>query len=92
MPAQGNGVCFATDINPLAVAATQKTLAAHGVHAEVVVGDLLAGMENRLAGRKEPLFTHKTVCPSFHHSMFLQGQHKQIDSYLLVRRPILQSD
>mmetsp|Transcript_19785 Transcript_19785/g.43253 ORF Transcript_19785/g.43253 Transcript_19785/m.43253 type:complete len:218 (-) Transcript_19785:678-1331(-) len=61
---QGNGVCFATDVNPQAAAATRMTLAAHGVHAEVVVGDLLAGMEKRLAGKVDVLLFNPPYVPT----------------------------
>ena len=61
---QGRAACLATDINPAAAAATRQTLTAHDARAEVVVTDLLAGLEARLAGRVDLLVFNPPYVPS----------------------------
>ncbi|KAK3274792.1 hypothetical protein CYMTET_17042 [Cymbomonas tetramitiformis] len=61
---QGSGVCFATDVNPRAAAATQATLAAHGVSAEVAIGDLFAGLQPRLSGQVDVLLFNPPYVPT----------------------------
>lgn len=53
----GGGRCYATDVNPDAVAATASTLEAHGVGhlAEVVQCDLLGPLKARLRGTVDVL-------------------------------------
>ena len=56
--------CVATDTNPHAVAATRRTLQQHGVEGEVVLTDLAAGLESRLAGRVDVLLFNPPYVPS----------------------------
>eukprot|EP00238_Polyblepharides_amylifera_P015008 CAMPEP_0196581022 /NCGR_PEP_ID=MMETSP1081-20130531/31994_1 /TAXON_ID=36882 /ORGANISM="Pyramimonas amylifera, Strain CCMP720" /LENGTH=220 /DNA_ID=CAMNT_0041901101 /DNA_START=60 /DNA_END=722 /DNA_ORIENTATION=- len=61
---KGEGTCLATDINPTAATTTSATLKAHNVHAEVVVGDLLAGMQERLQGKVDLLLFNPPYVPT----------------------------
>lgn len=55
---------FATDINPHAVRVTCETLEAHGVHAEVICGDIGAGLERRLEGMVDVMVVNPPYVPT----------------------------
>mmetsp|Transcript_37469 Transcript_37469/g.70328 ORF Transcript_37469/g.70328 Transcript_37469/m.70328 type:complete len:325 (+) Transcript_37469:120-1094(+) len=61
---QGRGQCFATDISPTAAETTKRTLRAHGVDAEVLIGDLLCGMDVRLSGNVDILLFNPPYVPT----------------------------
>ncbi|KAI4367446.1 hypothetical protein MLD38_023185 [Melastoma candidum] len=55
---------IATDVNPDAVATTQKTLQAHEVDAEVVTCDIASGLEHRLAGMVDVMVVNPPYVPT----------------------------
>ncbi|XP_077221316.1 S-adenosyl-L-methionine-dependent methyltransferases superfamily protein [Tasmannia lanceolata] len=55
---------FATDINPHAVGVTRETLAAHGVHAEVICTDIASGLVRRLAGMVDVVVVNPPYVPT----------------------------
>ncbi|XP_042503293.1 methyltransferase N6AMT1-like [Macadamia integrifolia] len=62
---EGAGVSyFATDINPHAVRVTGETLEAHGVHAEVMLMDIVSGLERRLAGMVDVMVVNPPYVPT----------------------------
>ncbi|XP_043695559.1 methyltransferase N6AMT1-like [Telopea speciosissima] len=62
---EGAGVSyFATDINPHAVRVTRETLEAHGVHAEVILTDIVSGLERRLVGMGDVIVVNPPYVPT----------------------------
>lgn len=62
---EGEGFHYiATDINPHAVSVTQKTLEAHGVHAEVICGNIASGLEQRLKGMVDVIVVNPPYVPT----------------------------
>ncbi|CAN1828594.1 Methyltransferase N6AMT1 [Linum perenne] len=55
---------LATDINPHAVDVTAKTLAAHGVQAELVLSDIGSGLDSRLAGKVDLIVVNPPYVPT----------------------------
>lgn len=55
---------FATDINPHAVETTKATLHAHGVHADIVLTDIAAALESRLAGMLDLVVINPPYVPT----------------------------
>uniref|UniRef100_A0A2N9ITL1 Methyltransferase small domain-containing protein n=1 Tax=Fagus sylvatica TaxID=28930 RepID=A0A2N9ITL1_FAGSY len=62
---EGSGSHYiATDINPHAVRVTSETLAAHGVHAELINTDIALGLEKRLAGLVDVMVVNPPYVPT----------------------------
>lgn len=62
---EANGAQFiATDINPHAIGVTRETMAAHGVHAELINTDIASGLENRLAGSVDVMVVNPPYVPT----------------------------
>ncbi|RLN41511.1 hemK methyltransferase family member 2 [Panicum miliaceum] len=55
---------LATDINKHAAETTQATLEAHGVHADVMVTDIVSGLEKRLAGMVDVVVINPPYVPT----------------------------
>ncbi|OEL25020.1 HemK methyltransferase family member 2 [Dichanthelium oligosanthes] len=55
---------LATDINKHAAETTQATLEAHGVHADVIVTDIVSGLEKRLAGMVDVVVINPPYVPT----------------------------
>ncbi|KAM3682963.1 hypothetical protein ACJW31_12G110400 [Castanea mollissima] len=55
---------IATDTNPHAVRVTSETLAAYGVHAELINTDIALGLENRLAGLVDVMVVNPPYVPT----------------------------
>ncbi|WVZ08137.1 hypothetical protein V8G54_021483 [Vigna mungo] len=71
---EGYGVnYFATDINPHAVEVTRKTMEAHGVGAELVVTDIAAGLEERLAGSVDVMVVNPPYVPTPEDEVGVEG-------------------
>lgn len=65
MLGEGTGIQYlATDINSAAIEVTKKTLEAHGVHAEVILTDLVSGLDKRLAGTVDVLVVNPPYVPT----------------------------
>ncbi|PWZ13270.1 HemK methyltransferase family member 2 [Zea mays] len=61
----GSGAQYlATDINQHAAETTQATLEAHGVHADVIVTDIMSGLDKRLAGMVDVAVVHPPYVPT----------------------------
>lgn len=62
---EGDGHHYiATDINPHAVSVTRQTLNAHGVHAEVICGDIASGLEKRLEKMVDVMVVNPPYVPT----------------------------
>lgn len=62
---EATGTYFvATDMNPHAVAVTQKTLEAHGVQAELVLTDIASGLEMQLARSVDVMVVNPPYVPT----------------------------
>ncbi|KAG0467175.1 hypothetical protein HPP92_018755 [Vanilla planifolia] len=55
---------FATDINPHAVETTTATLAAHGVHSEIICTDIASGLERHLSGMIDLIVVNPPYVPT----------------------------
>ncbi|XP_057846189.2 uncharacterized protein LOC131055884 isoform X1 [Cryptomeria japonica] len=65
MLGQETGIQYlATDISSAATEVTHKTLAAHGVHADVILADLASGLDKRLAGIVDVLVVNPPYVPT----------------------------
>eukprot|EP01018_Ginkgo_biloba_P028930 Gb_20783 [translate_table: standard] len=65
MLGQESGIQYlATDINSAAIEVTHKTLAAHGVHADVIHTDLVSGLDKRLGGAVDLLVVNPPYVPT----------------------------
>ncbi|AQK54324.1 S-adenosyl-L-methionine-dependent methyltransferase superfamily protein [Zea mays] len=61
----GSGAQYlATDINQHAAETTQATLEAHGVHADVIVTDIMSGLDKRLAGMVDVAVVNPPYVPT----------------------------
>ncbi|XP_066365137.1 uncharacterized protein [Miscanthus floridulus] len=61
----GSGAQYlATDINQHAAETTQATLEAHGVHADVIVTDIVSGLDKRLAGMVDVAVVNPPYVPT----------------------------
>ncbi|KAL2611592.1 hypothetical protein R1flu_023284 [Riccia fluitans] len=61
----GNGAQYiATDISSIAAQVTRSTLSAHGVEADVIVTNLVTGLEKRLAGSVDVLVFNPPYVPT----------------------------
>lgn len=71
---EDSGVNYiATDINPHAVKVTSETLEAHGVGAELIVTDIAAGLETRLAGMVDVLVVNPPYVPTPEDEVGVEG-------------------
>ncbi|XP_043715706.1 methyltransferase N6AMT1-like [Telopea speciosissima] len=62
---EGAGVSyFATDMNPHAVKVTSETLEAHEVHADVVLTDIVSGLERRLGSMVDVMVVNPPYVPT----------------------------
>ncbi|XP_024384700.1 uncharacterized protein [Physcomitrium patens] len=64
---------FATDISQTAAQVTRETLSAHGLQADVVVTDLVHGLEKRLAGSVDVLLFNPPYVPTPEHEVGAAG-------------------
>lgn len=65
MLGEGTGIQYlATDISSAATEVTKKTLEAHSMHAEVILTDLVSGLEKRLAGSVDVLVVNPPYVPT----------------------------
>ncbi|KAK7348816.1 hypothetical protein VNO80_23519 [Phaseolus coccineus] len=71
---EGRGVNYiATDINPHAVEVTRETMEAHGVGAELVITDIAAGLEERLAGLVDIMVVNPPYVPTPEDEVGVEG-------------------
>jgi release factor glutamine methyltransferase len=68
-----NAQFIATDISRTAAQVTRETLSAHGVQADVVVTDLVHGLEKRLAGSVDVLLFNPPYVPTPEHEVGAAG-------------------
>uniref|UniRef100_A0A0C9S8D3 TSA: Wollemia nobilis Ref_Wollemi_Transcript_11509_974 transcribed RNA sequence n=1 Tax=Wollemia nobilis TaxID=56998 RepID=A0A0C9S8D3_9CONI len=74
MLGQETGIRYlATDISAAAIEVTQKTLAAHGVHADVLLTDLVSGLDKRLAGTVDVLVVNPPYVPTSEEEVGVNG-------------------
>uniref|UniRef100_A0A0D6R750 Methyltransferase small domain-containing protein n=1 Tax=Araucaria cunninghamii TaxID=56994 RepID=A0A0D6R750_ARACU len=74
MLGQETGIQYlATDISAAAIEATQKTLVAHGVHADVILTDLVSGLDKRLAGTVDVLVVNPPYVPTSEEEVGVNG-------------------
>uniref|UniRef100_A0A804N7T2 1-phosphatidylinositol-4-phosphate 5-kinase n=1 Tax=Zea mays TaxID=4577 RepID=A0A804N7T2_MAIZE len=70
----GSGAQYlATDINQHAAETTQATLEAHGVHADVIVTDIMSGLDKRLAGMVDVAVVNPPYVPTHVEEVVCRG-------------------
>ncbi|KAJ0974466.1 hypothetical protein J5N97_016431 [Dioscorea zingiberensis] len=64
---------FTSDINPDATRVTQKTLFAHGVHAEIINTNIASGLQKRLVGMMDVIVVNPPYVPTSEEEVNCKG-------------------
>ncbi|XP_039127512.1 methyltransferase N6AMT1-like isoform X2 [Dioscorea cayenensis subsp. rotundata] len=64
---------FTSDINPYATRVTQRTLDAHGVHAEIINTDIASGLQKRLVGMMDVIVVNPPYVPTPEEEVSCEG-------------------
>ncbi|KAH9561685.1 hypothetical protein CY35_05G035800 [Sphagnum magellanicum] len=70
---RNNAHFIATDISTAAAQVTQDTLEAHGVQADIIVTDLVRGLEDQLSGAVDVLLFNPPYVPTPEHEVGMMG-------------------